>query len=93
MWLHTSVLEKGVPPKFHEPWKKTFKVTKQLSDVKYEIQTIANKTSIKVHFDRLKCATVRPRVYKLSESELEASSSSAEELDLSNYTPIHRQPA
>ena len=93
MWLHTPVLEKNVAPKFHEQWTGPFKVKKQLSDVTYEIQGMANKTSKVVHFDRLKRATVKPRVYKLSESELEPSSSSAEEEDLSDYTPIHRQHA
>ena len=37
VWLHTPVLEKGVAPKFHEPWTRPFKVKKQLSDVTYEI--------------------------------------------------------
>ena len=45
MWLHTPVLEKGVAPKFHKPWTGPFKVKKQLSDVTYEIQDMANKTS------------------------------------------------
>ena len=93
MWLLTPVLEKGVAPKFHEPWTGPFKVKKQLSDVTYEIQDIRNKTSKVVHFDRLKRAIVKPRVHKVSESELEPSSLSAEEEDLSDYTPIHWQPA
>ena len=93
VWLHTPVLEKGVAAKFHEPWTRPFKVKKQLSDVIYEIQDMANKTSKVVNFDRLKRATVKPRVHKLSESELEPSSSSTEEDDLSDYTPIYRQPA
>ena len=45
-----------------------------------------------MHFDRLKRATVKPRVHKLSESELEPSPSSAEEEDLSDFTPIYRRP-
>ena len=69
VWLHTPVLEKGVSPKFHEPWTKPFKVKKQLSDVTYEIQDRANKTSKVVHFDRMKRATVKPRMHKLSECE------------------------
>ena len=93
VWLHTSVLEKGVAPKFHEPWTGPFKVKKKLSDVTYEIQDMTNKTSKVVHFDRLKRATVKLRVHHLSESELEPSSSSAREEDLSDYTPIHRQSA
>ena len=64
---------------------------KQLSDVTYEIQDMANKTSKVVHFDCLKRATVKPRVHKLSESELKPSSNSAEKKDLSDYTPSHRQ--
>ena len=51
-----------------------------------------NKMSKVLHFDRLKRATVNHRVHKLSESELVPSSSSAEEEDLSDYTPVHRQP-
>ena len=65
MWLHTPVLEKSVASKFHEPWTGPFKVKKQPSDVIYEIQDIANKTNKVVHFDRLKRATVKPRVHKL----------------------------
>ena len=58
VWLHTPVLEKGVAFKFHEPCNKPFKVKKQLSDVTYEIQDMADKSSKVVHFDRLKSATV-----------------------------------
>ena len=92
MWLHTPVLEKGVAPKFQEPWTGPLKVKKQLLDVKYEIQDMANKTSKVVHFDRLKQATVKPRVHKLSESKLELYSSNAEKEDLPDHTPAHRQP-
>ena len=38
VWLHTPVLEKGVAPKFHEPWTRLFKVKKQLSDVTFDIR-------------------------------------------------------
>ena len=54
---------------------------------------MANETSKVVHFDCLKRATIKPRVHKLSESELEPSSSSSEEVELSDYTPNYRQPA
>ena len=57
----------------------------ELSNVTYEIQDMANNTSKVVHFDRLKRATVKPRLYKLSESELEPFSSIAEKEDLSDY--------
>ena len=53
VWLRTPVLEKGVAPKFQEPWTGPFKVKKQLSDVTYKIQDMANMTSKVVHFDRL----------------------------------------
>ena len=56
-----------------------------------EIGDIANKPSKVVHFNRLKRATVKPRVHKLFENRLETSSSSAKEADLSDYTPVHRQ--
>ena len=61
-----SLLEKSVAPKFHEPWRGQIKVKKQLSDVTYKIPDMANKTSKVVHFDRLKRATVKPRVHILS---------------------------
>ena len=68
VWLHTPILEKGVAYKFHEPWTRPYKVKKLLSNVTYEIHDMANKTSKVVHFDRLKRATVKPRMHKLSES-------------------------
>ena len=36
---------------------------------------------------------VKPRVHKFSESELDPSTTSAEQENLSDYTPIHRQLA
>ena len=53
VWLHMPVLEKGVAPKFQEPWTGPVKVKKQLSAVTYEIQDMANKTSKAVYFDCL----------------------------------------
>ena len=44
-----------------------------------------------MHFDRLKCATLKRCLHKLSKSELERFSSNAEQEDLSDYTPVHRQ--
>ena len=67
-------------------------MNKQLSDVTYEIEDMANKISKVVHFDRLKRATVKPGIHKQSESELETSSSSDEDDDVSDYTPVKRQP-
>ena len=54
---------------------------------------MANKTSKVLHFDRLKLATVKPRVHNLSTSELDFSASSAEEEDLPDYIAINQQPA
>ena len=93
VWLHTPVLKKGLAPKFHEPWTRPFKVKKQLSDVTYGIHNMANKTSKVMDFNSLKRATVKCRVHKLSVNELEPSSNKAKEEELSDYTPIHRQPA
>ena len=77
VWLWSPVVEKGVAPKFHEPWTGPYKVTKRLSDITYEIHDEAkNKTKI-VHFDRLKKATLSP--VKLINSDNEALESSETE--------------
>ena len=44
VWLWSPVLEKGVAPKFYEPWTGPYMVTKRLSDITYEIQDQAKKT-------------------------------------------------
>lgn len=75
VWLWSPVLQKGVAPKFHEPWTGPFKVVKRLSDVTYEIRDLARKTNKVVHFDRLKKSTVKASVHKPSESEPESSES------------------
>lgn len=76
VWLWSPVLEKGVAPKFQEPWTGPFKVVKNIQDVNYEILDVANKTHKVVHFDRLKKATIKPKQDKLSESELDDSDES-----------------
>ena len=69
--LHTLIIKNGVAYKFYETLTDLFKVKKQLSNVTYEIDDMANKKSKVVHFDCLILATVKHRVHKLSESELE----------------------
>ena len=54
---------------------------------------MANKTNKVVHFDRLKHATVKLGVHKLSESKQELFSSSDQEKNLSNYSLVYQQPA
>ena len=58
--LRSPFVDKGVVPKFLEPWTKLYTVTKTLCDITYEIQVkTTTKTKI-VHFDRLKKATLNP---------------------------------
>ena len=57
----------------------------------FEIQDITNKTRKVVHFDRLKGATVKPRVHKLSKNEQIFFSKSAKEEDSSDFTWVKRQ--
>ena len=60
VWLWSPVVEKGVAPKFHEPWTGPYKVITRLSDITYDIHDEAkNKTKI-VDFGRLKKATLSP---------------------------------
>ena len=60
VWLWGAVLEKGVTPKFHEPWTGPYKVTKRLSDNTYDIQDETKKKTKIVHFGCLKKATLTP---------------------------------
>ena len=81
VWLWSPVVEKGVAPKFHEPWTGPYKVTKRLSDITYEIHDEAkNKTKI-VHFDRLKKATLSPVKLVTSDNEALLSSDTESESD------------
>ena len=65
-WLWSPVLQKGVAPKFHEPWTGLFKVTKRMSDVTYKIADLTNKPTKIVNFDRLNNASLKPRNQALS---------------------------
>ena len=46
VWHWSFAVTKGIAPKFHEPWKGTYKVTKRLSDVTHEILVVARKSKI-----------------------------------------------
>ena len=74
VWLYRPVIEKGVAPKFHEPWTGPYKVTKRLSDITYEIQDEAKSKTKIVHLDRIKKATLKQ--VKLDEIEVPPSSES-----------------
>ena len=79
VWLWSPVVEKGVAPKFHEPWTGPYKVIKRLSDITYEIHDEAkNKTKI-VHFDRLKKAILS--LVKLDQSDNESDQPSENDSD------------
>ena len=79
VWLWSPVVEKGVSPKFHEPWTGPYTVTKRLSDIMYEIQNQAKKKTKIVHFDRLKKATLNPvKLYQSEEEEVPERSSESD---------------
>ena len=75
VWLWNPATQKGVAPKFHEPWTGPSKVTKRLSDVTYEIFDARRQTTKIVHFYRLKKSTVAPRQDTPMNSAKEQSSS------------------
>ena len=85
MWLWSSVPEKGVAPKFHEPWTGPYKVEKRISDVTYEISDAVKKTKKVVHFDRLKKATDGVRQSSPITGQITSSESDSDEIDLT-YT-------
>ncbi len=55
VWLHSTVVPKGVGRKLHHPWTGPFRVVKKLSDSVYRLQNPrSSRNRLIVHFDRLK---------------------------------------
>ena len=71
VWLWSPVLEKGVAPKFHDPWTGSMKINKSICDVKYKVHDLSKNFKKTVHFDRLRKAAIKPRRNDLSESDPE----------------------
>ena len=54
-WIHVPAVPRGKTPKFHCPWKGTYRVKKVINDVLYHLQhTGGPRRNTIVHFDRLK---------------------------------------
>ena len=55
VWLHATVVPRGVGRKLHRPWSGPFRIVKKLSDSVYRLQNVrSSRHRIIVHFDRLK---------------------------------------
>ena len=55
VWLWSPVLEKGVAPKFYEPWTGPMKISKRISNVTYDVHDLSKnskKTSISTDLER-----------------------------------------
>ena len=85
------MLEKGVAPKFHEPWTGPMKISKRISDVTYEVHDLSKNSKKIVHFDRFRKAAIKPRRHVLSESEPEELITSESESDTSSPAAANRQ--
>ena len=87
VWLWNPAPQKGVAPKFHEPWTGPFNVVKRLSVVTYKIFDARRQTKKIVHFDRLKQSIVAPRADSPINSAEEISTSDSDAQESDDYVP------
>ena len=79
VWLHSTVVPRGKSHKFHCPWSGPFVIVKILSDVVYRIQDVQrSRRRHVVHFDRLKCCSVRPFTHSTVPDSFQQDSPSSE---------------
>ena len=69
VWLHSSVISKGLSPKLSSPWKGPYTIVQCLNDVTYKIKNTANQKETIVHYDRLKPFVQRPEELQLPRRE------------------------
>ena len=55
VYLYNSAMKSGFSGKFRKPWTGLYKITKKISDVKYEIIDQNNKSQV-VHVNRMEIA-------------------------------------
>jgi len=55
VYLHSPTMKPGLSRKFRKPWTGLYKITKKISDVKYEIIDQNNKSQV-VHVNRMEIA-------------------------------------
>ena len=54
VWLHNIVVPSNTVKKFHRPWTGPFRILKCISPTSYQLQSVHNKRTTIVHFNRLK---------------------------------------
>ena len=69
VWLHSSVIPKGLSSKLSSPWKGLYKFLQCLNDVTNKIRNTANRKQTIVHYDRLRAFVQRPVELKLPRPE------------------------
>ena len=69
VWLHSSVIPKGLSPKLSSPWEGPYKIVQCLEDVTYKIKNTVNQKETIVHYDRLKPFVQRPEKLQLPRLE------------------------
>ena len=69
VWLHSSVIPKGLSPKFSTPWKGPYTILQCLNDVTYKIKNTADQKETIVRYDRSKPLVQRPEKLQLPQRE------------------------
>ena len=69
VWLHSSVISKGLSPKLSSPWKGPYTIVQCFNDVTYKIKNTVNQKETIVHYDRLKPFVQRPEELQLPRRE------------------------
>ena len=90
VWLHSTVLQKGVTKKLpHHPWIGPYVVIKRLADATYRIQSLDHRRKrLVVDFNRLKPCTA------YHQTEFESSQRRTEDTDLGTlgaHVPVGNQ--
>ena len=69
VWLHSSVISKGMSPKLSSPWKGPYTIVQCFNDVTYKMKNTVNQKETIVHYDRLKPFAQRPEELQLPRRE------------------------
>ena len=69
VWLHSSVIPRGLSPKFLSPWKSPYTILQCFNDVTYKIKISVNQKETIVQYDRLKPFVQRPEELQLPRRE------------------------
>ena len=91
VWLHSSVIPKGLSHKLSSPWKGPYKTVLCFNDVTYKIKNTVNQKETNVQYDHLKPFVERPEKLQLPRREPCFPRGQASKLARKQDSAIHQQ--